>query len=125
MDNEPLPELLRLLKWYRRKQADIDIFLMGCKIVDHVRDLQRQARMEEHREMDGMLIKLLRRLGGYYDHIEPSDKADTLQRTYQYVQELERLSRLDEHKILAALDEEGRKQRYLELLGTEGPHGSL
>lgn len=38
---------------------------------------------------------------------------------------LEKRWRADEHKILAALDEEGRKQRYLELHGTEGPHGTL
>ena len=43
VDQEPLPELLRLLKWYGIKQG-VERFLIGCKTVDHVRELQRQAR---------------------------------------------------------------------------------
>ena len=73
VDQEPLPELLRLLKWYGIKQG-VERFLIGCTIVDHVRELQRQAR-------------------------------------------------LDEHRILAGLDEEGRKQRYLELAREGAPEG--
>lgn len=33
----------------------------------------------------------------------------------EQIAETSRQARLDEHKVLAALDEEGRKQRYLEL----------
>lgn len=62
-------------------------FRLYGHVVKRVRERELLARMVEHREPDGMLIKLLRRLGGYYDHIEPSDRAEALERTYQYVQE--------------------------------------
>jgi len=112
---DEVPELFKLLKQLHDQPMGPRLYRMMATVRDHVEARERTAKGEVIQMVDGMLIKLLRRLGGYYDHLEPSDKAVTLERTYQYIQELERRARLDEHKVLAALDDEGKKQRYFEL----------
>lgn len=58
------------------------------------------------------LHQLMRRLREAPDNLVVSVTARAI---YQFVREQEREAQLDEHKILAALDDEGKKQRYLAL----------
>lgn len=120
---------------YRLPETSDDVERHFRQIMDYVGQLVRQARLDERQwlaelpdELEERIANLLYRLP--YDIREASGTKDEAYR-YQLIQEnagtylrncirlamgeRERQARLDEHRILATLDEEGRKQRYLEL----------
>lgn len=66
-------------------------------------------------KFDLMLAMRLRRWRDAVRMQDYDDMTFRYQKIIEHVTEQMRQARIDEHKILAALDEEGRKARYLEL----------
>lgn len=97
---------------YNRQAALLDRYL------PQIPDLDQEEYMEYELNDARGDLKLAMRLRRWRDAVRSQNYDDM---TFRYekiighVDELMRRARLDEHKILAGLDEEGKKQRYLEL----------
>lgn len=144
MANHKLLELMRAWRDGEAERGMIHGLKLYGKVVRYVEERERLARLEERKWLEGLPGELEERITNLmtqlpYDVREATGQPDTNDR-YRLAQEnattslrtyirlaigeCERQARLDEHKLLAGLDEEGKKQRYLEL-AHEDTHGML
>jgi len=135
MDNQQLLALMRAWRDGEAERGPVQGLKLFRKVVDYVREHERQARLDERKwltelpdELEERVTNLMYRLP--YDVREALGQSGTAE-CFKFIQEnsatyllniirlalgeQERQARLDEHRILAGLDEEGKKQRYLEL----------
>lgn len=127
--------LQRYRNTYRLPESGEDVERHYRQILHYVEQRVRQARLDERSwqaalpdKLEAWITDVIRRV--VKEVAESADEADAgncqqiirenattclLGTVRLAMGERERRARLDEHKILAALDEEGKKQRYMEL----------
>lgn len=108
--------LQRYRNTYHEPETSAEVDQKLLQIMEHVDGLLRQARGEDTEPNEiTPVYRLLQRFRDASERRIPTSHLRVYGDVVAYIAERCRLARLDEHKILAGLDEEGRKQRYLEL----------
>lgn len=121
--------LQRYRNTYHEPETPEDIDRKLLRIMDYVSQLLSQTRIEERQwqaqlpnELEARITDVINRAikeaAAYPDGQELiRENATTCLRncTRLAMAERDRQARLDEHNLLAGLDEEGKKKRYLEL----------
>ena len=108
--------LQRYRNTYHEPETSEDVDRKLLEVLEHVDGLIRQARGEDTAPNDATPVyRLLQRFRDASERRIPTSHLRVYGDMLAYITERCQLARLDEHRILAGLDEAGKKQRYLEL----------